>query len=241
VSTHLDWIALDRTDEEPRPGSAAWERAVEDRARIRALVQDLPSVWRAATTMPADRKAMLRLAIEAIVLRPVHVPRRVTVVQVQWQGGAVSELQVPRPQWPGAMHTRAATLARVGELAAADLRDEEIAERLNGQGLLTGRGRPWDCRAARWARRRAGIRRREADEVRVPPLPDRHPDGRYSVPGVARRFGVSTDTVRQWIARGLVSASRADLGRYHDVWWFELDEPTVARLERLAREVRNRR
>jgi DNA invertase Pin-like site-specific DNA recombinase len=46
----------------------------EDRRQVRALAKDLPKVWRAKTTTPADRKAMLRLVIEAIGIRPVMCP-----------------------------------------------------------------------------------------------------------------------------------------------------------------------
>jgi DNA invertase Pin-like site-specific DNA recombinase len=40
----------------------------EDRCRIRELARDLPAVWRSSTTGMADRKAMLRLVIEAVAL-----------------------------------------------------------------------------------------------------------------------------------------------------------------------------
>lgn len=45
----------------------------EDRARVREMARDLPSVWCAPTTTPADRKAMLRIVIEAVTIRPVDV------------------------------------------------------------------------------------------------------------------------------------------------------------------------
>jgi DNA invertase Pin-like site-specific DNA recombinase len=66
----------------------------EDRKRVRALARDLPAVWNAPTTRPADRKAMLRIAIEAITIRPIEVPERQTHMQVQWTSGAVDELTV---------------------------------------------------------------------------------------------------------------------------------------------------
>jgi len=50
----------------------------EDRIRVRELARDLPAVWHASTTQPADRKAMLRLAIEAVTIRPIDVPERRT-------------------------------------------------------------------------------------------------------------------------------------------------------------------
>ena len=44
------------------------ELSADDRARVRELARDLPAVWRSPVTPPADRKAMMRLVIEAISL-----------------------------------------------------------------------------------------------------------------------------------------------------------------------------
>jgi DNA invertase Pin-like site-specific DNA recombinase len=205
----------------------------DDRTRIRALAQDLPAVWRAPTTRPADRKAMLRLVIDAIALTPVDVPARATRVQVQWRSGVVSELQVARPDRRVAGKPAASTLARLRELAAAGLHDEAIATQLNAAGLTTGAMKPWTAWAVKWARRRAQIPRTAPDRPRSLPLPDRHPDGRYSVGGAAKRFGVSTEVVRRWLQEGLVTGRREPYGQYANVWWLDIDRATEARLRAL--------
>ena len=214
------------------------ELSEEDRRRIRALGRDLPQVWRAPTTTVADRKAMLRMVIEAIALHPVEVPRRVTEVKVQWQGGQVTELEVPRPSRRQCMRTGELAVARLRELAAAGLRDDEIAVRLNGGGYVTGRGKSWTEWAVQWARRKEGIERVAPDRARGRPLPDRHPDGRYSVAGAAQRFGVSVQVVRGWIRRGLVAAQRERYAGYPGVWWIVIDEAAATRLEQLTRRPR---
>ncbi|PYO52969.1 MAG: recombinase family protein [Candidatus Rokuibacteriota bacterium] len=71
------------------------ELSPDDRARVRELARDLPAVWRSPVTPPADRKAMMRLVIEAISLSPIEVPRRATRVTVAWQSGTVTEIEVP--------------------------------------------------------------------------------------------------------------------------------------------------
>jgi hypothetical protein len=52
------------------------------RARERDSNPALSAVRRSPLTPPADRKAMLRLVIEAIALAPIEVPRRATRVKV---------------------------------------------------------------------------------------------------------------------------------------------------------------
>jgi len=211
----------------------------EDRARVRALAQDLPRVWRATTTTLADRKAMLRLAIEAIALHAVEVPRRVTAVRVQWQGGGVSELEVPRPDFRQAVRrVPEEALARLRELAGAGLDNGQIAERLNLEGVATSHGQPWNRWSVKWARRRGNIPPAFPEHAHPGPLPDRHPDGRYSVPGAARRLGVPSHLVREWIRRGLLLSSRADFAGHRNAWWVELDDATASRLEQLIAQRR---
>jgi DNA invertase Pin-like site-specific DNA recombinase len=202
-----------------------------DRARIRALARDLPSVWRAPTTSPEDRKAMVRLVIEAVSLYPVEVPRRATRVRIEWQSATVTELEVARADRRTRTQTPPEALERIGGLAGAGERDERIAERLNVEGFRTGAGKNWTRDAVRWARRRGKIERVAADAPRRPALPDRHPDGRYSVSGAAKRFGVTLEVVRGWLRRGLIFGRREAYGPHTRVWWLEIDAAAAARLE----------
>ena len=217
------------------------ELGPEDQKRIRELAHDLPVVWAASTTSMADRKAMLRLVIEAIALHAVDVPERVTRVRVQWTSGAVSEFEVARPGC-GNYHKHApAALQRIRELAVEGNHDDQIARRLTAEGAVTGTGKEWNEERVHAARRSAGIERVAPDRPHMLPLPHQHPDGRYSVPGVMARFGVSKTTVHSWIRRAIVTASRADFGGHPNVYWIALDKATEARLKEMARDYAGRR
>jgi DNA invertase Pin-like site-specific DNA recombinase len=215
------------------------ELSVADRARVRELARDLPAVWRSPVTPPADRKAMMRLVIEAIALSPIEVPRRATRVKVAWQSGTVTEIDVPRPHRRDLFRTPLAAVERLRALAAAGRHDAEIAVILNADGMRTGRDLPWNTWAVRWARKKERICRVAPDRPRRELLPDRFPDGRYSVAGAATRFGVALDLVRAWIKRGLVKGERHDFQAHRRVWWLEIPEETAARLERLAAPLRH--
>ncbi len=204
------------------------ELTARDREQIRQLARDLPAVWKSSTTTAADRKAMLRLVIEAIAVHPVDVPKRTTRIKVQWTSGSVSELAITRGQ--DALRNSPEAMARISKLAAAGLHDDEIAERLNAAGMRTGAGRAWKEDLVRNARRIHRIRLVVPDRERMPPLPHRHPDGRYSVPGAAVRFGVSHSVIYAWIKEGLVTTSRADFGTHHQAYWLHIDRVTASRL-----------
>ena len=214
------------------------ELTAQDRSRIRELARDLPAVWSSPSTLPADRKAMLRLVIEAIAVNPIDVPKRTTRIRLQWTSGVVSELTIARP---GRGEYRAHSddsLQRLGELASAGLHDDEIARQLDDEGLGTGSGLPWTEERVRQARRARGIERVAPDRPRMLPLPHQHPDGRFSVPGAVARFGVSEGIVRRWIAKGFVTATRADFGTHRNVYWIDIDDATA---ERLTTRTRSRK
>ncbi len=199
--------------------------SAEDRARVRALANDLPSVWRARTTSPADRKAMLRTVIESIALSPVDVPERRTHVRVQWRSGAVEELTVVRLGPGTSNRTSPECEALIASLVGRGLRDQDVATALQEKGQLTGSGAPWNAARVKTVRLRIG-----GGEARKRALPDQRADGRFSVPGAARRFGVPPCTIHRWIKRNLIEAIREDHGRHRNAWWLTIDNETVERL-----------
>lgn len=215
------------------------ELSEDDLARIRALAKNLSVVWHAPTTQQAERKAMLRLVIEVVALTPVEVPRRETHVRIQWCSGAVTELRVPRPNRRDRTITPPETLEEIRRMAGEGLREEVIAERLNEAGLLTGVGSAWDRTAVLWVRNRYGIKKTYPDRRRRHGLPDQHADGRWSIPGAARRFGVSQNVVRGWLKRGLVEAHREYYDAYGmDVFWLHIDSEQAEELARVAERSR---
>lgn len=204
-----------------------------DREAIRAIARDLPVVWHSATTTPADRKAMLRLVIEAITLEPIDIPKRATRVRIQWRSGVVDEQIIDRPS-DGA--TSPSVVERIRTMIDEGSNDDEIARRLNNEGIATAKHLAWTPGAVAHLRQRHRISKPRRQQTAV--LPDRHPTtGRYSTSGAARRFGVDYDTVKNWVRAGIVIAHREQYGRYNALW-LEIDEQLAAELERLVRTKR---
>jgi DNA invertase Pin-like site-specific DNA recombinase len=230
-----------RADYERAKRAQRVELTEQDRERIRALARDLPKVWKSSTTRQADRKAMLRLVVEAVSLRAVEVPRRETLVRVAWKSGAVTELRVPRPTIRELISTPEAALARLRELATAGVHDRQIAQRLDAEGFVTGMGKRWNLDTVRNMRSRHQIPSTAPSLPTATPVPDRREDGCYSVLGAARHFGVGTDVVRGWIVRNAVGVSR-EPGKTgtRGAIWLHIDELTDARLVALADESRRR-
>jgi len=111
-----------------------------DRAAILALGQDLPALWHAPTTTPADRKRLLRLVVREVLLDQ-HRGRGQVWMQINWQTGAQTEHWVTRRVRSYAAYVDGERLQqRLRELAAAAYEDDEIAETLNRERFRTARG-----------------------------------------------------------------------------------------------------
>jgi hypothetical protein len=208
----------------------------EDRSRIRALARDLPAVWRAPTTTPADRKAMLRIVIEAIAIHPIDVPQRLTQIRVQWKSGAVDELTITRPDYN---RTPSSAIERIRQLASLGLFDHVIATKLNAEGVRSGSGHAWTTSAVKHARLNHKIFCAAPVMPRRDPLPDRHPDGRYSTRGAMKRFGVSHRQLMRWVESGMAKGEREDFGGYRNVWWLAINPEIETQIEK--RKTRNQR
>ncbi len=106
-----------------------------DRERIRRLAAEVPTLWHAPTTTHADRRQIVRLLIDRVVLTVDsggdHVGAR-----IEWAGGAVRERSLPREvnryrdqrKWQ-TLSARLAALHELGRDAEGD-RDDPRPGRL---------------------------------------------------------------------------------------------------------------
>ncbi|HEU4408215.1 MAG TPA: recombinase family protein [Polyangiaceae bacterium] len=198
-----------------------------DRARIDALSADVPALWSAATTSPAQRKTMLRVLVEYVCLRPLESGAGIGV-KVQWRTGAITEHVAEKPRF-GGREAPPRAQAMIRTMVAAMARAQAIARALNEAGLTTGAGNRWTKTLVhQWCYHH---------EVTWPEpvptssaVPDRREDGAYSLRGLTKLLRVTEPTLRYWIKQGwLVGEERGGPG---NAWWFRIDAATLVRLRR---------
>jgi DNA invertase Pin-like site-specific DNA recombinase len=137
---------------------AHWHLTAEERVAVRELSQNLPAIWRAETTTPAERKQLLRFAIETVQLEGVSQPGEIEI-QIRWHSGTVTGLRVKRvSRGDCARKTPSRAVERIQELAHHDDYGQ-IAQRLNEEGWQTAWGHEFTaqhvgylCRRHQWAR-----------------------------------------------------------------------------------------
>jgi hypothetical protein len=134
---------------------------------------------------------------------------------------------VERGPW-GATPT--SVIDRIRDLVGQGLRDDAIAQRFNDEGLITAKQRRWTPESIRHLRNDFEIKAIRRPRIAV--LPERHPvTNWYSIPGAAKRFGVTTSAVQHWIRAGIVVARRERYAHY-DAWWLDIDEALAVKLDR---------
>jgi DNA invertase Pin-like site-specific DNA recombinase len=172
------------------------------RAELEALTGDVVSLWHAPSTLPRDRKRLLRALVADVTLLPEPDMGKARI-GIRWHTGATDEIVVARYQnvkrWG---HTGFAAVEMVRSLA--HLSNREIAERLDKAGHRTGAGRRFHCREVANLRIYHNI-----------PSAASLDDGTLPASQVAKRLGVCLRTVINWLNKGWLAGRRGPDNRWH--------------------------
>ena len=195
----------------------------DDREQILALAQDLPAIWSAPTTTAADRKQLLRLLIDSVLLDNGRQVGQ-TWLQINWRTGATTEHWARRRVRSYADYADGEQIEeRVRTLHAEGMMDAVIATTLNAQGFRTSHGQRFRGSTVYVLRK----------SWRLPtwnPLgrnPTRWPDGTYSLVGAAELLDVFPGTIWRWLRQGVLSGWQLGEGT---PWHVNLPESEVDRL-----------
>jgi DNA invertase Pin-like site-specific DNA recombinase len=187
---------------------------------------DLRTIFDAPTTTPRERKQLLRLLINELVVtvNPAgegHARR--AEVSIVWEGGARTEITVALPGRgvDGPIRTETDTLERLRRLAA-HYDDATIARLLARQGLRTATGLPFT------ADRVGSLRRKHA--IDGPPETVR-PTGEdalvVSIAEAENLLGASRATLYRWLADGFIPGEQAEPGA---PWRIRIDTQLRAKI-----------
>ena len=207
---------------------AALHIGPEQRQQIVALAEDLPALWHAPTTTPAERKHLLRLLVKDVTL--TKRDNRIELA-IRWQTEALTTLNIPRlkTSWEE-RQTDPAVVERVRVLAATHP-DAEIARLLNVEGAVAGKGGAFTTSKVQW------IRHAYAIPTGCPECPSACPsgqrgDGRYSAQAAADLLNVDVSTIAEWCKAGRLESMRSEpLGPR----WITLTPDVVAALRKPTR------
>ena len=191
---------------------------------LRQLAGDLQALWDAPTTSMADRKRLLRLAIQEVTVTVQSTKPRSAQLTIFWSGGLTTNQTVTCRPTGWHCLTSSTVVDRLRELAQT-LPDHQIAEQLNGEGIRTHTGKPWTYA------RVASIRKQHRIPTNCPidtAGATARGDGLLPVRLAAERLGVSLSLIHVWLQHGvLTSDQRTSLSKR----WVRLTEADVIRLD----------
>lgn len=211
------------------PGLTAPSVSAEERQRILALAQDLPTLWSAETTTAAERKQLLRLLIKDVTLAKQPTTIRIAI---RWQTHACTTLEIPRPsQAFEACRTDIAIIEQIRRLAPTHT-DLQIAAALNDQDFTPGKGGSFTAGKVQWIRHAYHI---PSGCPQAPgACPDRQRgDGRYSARAAAELLNVDVGTIADWCEAGRLDCLQT---ASHGPRWIKLTPEVITTLRKPTKQ-----
>jgi hypothetical protein len=185
-----------------------------EQARIRQLAADVPALWQAPTTRPEDRKRLLRCLIQDVTLDSYTRPGW-SQIHIRWHTGTTTTVQVERPR---SGRPPARGLAERVQSLAQTLPDDQIAARLNAEGVGTASGLPWTLGRVR------GFRHKHNIPSGCPYISARsgpRGDGLVKAAEAAQRLNTSFSMIADWFRRGWLVGCQRQVGA---PLWIRLSE-----------------
>src|SRR5215467_4874118 len=192
--------------------------SANERCRLLALGTDLSTVWRAPTTLPRDKKELLRTVLEEVIIT-VHKEQHRAHLTLRWRGSALTEIDFDLPRRRATVRTDEDTIALLRRLAT-HYPDAVIAGILNRQERRTAYGHRFTANLVSGLRRQWNIARYER--------PANPPDGELmNVTQIANTLGVAASTVHRWLNDGIIAGEQITPGA---PWRIRLTDDLRARV-----------
>jgi DNA invertase Pin-like site-specific DNA recombinase len=201
----------------------------DERVWIAAMSSNIPALWNAPGTPITDRKEIVRLMVQRVVVHVRADSEQVDAV-ISWQGGRTTHHKIVRSVATydslsnyDELIERIVGLRREGQTIA------QIAAQINRDGYRTPiSGKGYTSTSVRQLLSRRGLTK---DKIGMGELGAKE----WWLPDLARELRMSVDKLRDWAVRGLVRARRtATRGR----WVVWADRRERRRLRELVPDTR---
>jgi DNA invertase Pin-like site-specific DNA recombinase len=184
----------------------------EERSHIRAVSADIPTLWHASETTARDRKEIIRLLTERIVV-DVRAHSECAAVTIMWRGGQTTRHEfvrsVSRYESLGEYDRM---MDRIVQLRRDGLTIKELAAQLTREGYRTPRTQKgYTPTSVRQLLSRRGLTGGAIGREQLE-------SGEWWLPDLAQELGTSYDRLRDWALRGEVRARRVQPGGPWVVW-----------------------
>ena len=211
--------------------------SVEERAAIQRLASDLPALWDAPTTTPAERQQIVRFLIERVLVTVVEHSEQVRV-EVHWAGGHRSRFTLIRPVARVDQLSRYADLqARVKAWQDEGCSPTQIAQKLNAEGWRPPKRRDtYNAPMVRSLLTRMGRRTGSPKQQRVEGVERRADE--WTLAEITGKLDIPQPTLYSWLRKGRLNARQVPVAG-GTLWLIRADGEEFVRLRELRHAPRS--
>jgi hypothetical protein len=184
----------------------------QERSRILAVSADIPTLWHAPETTARDRKEIIRLLTERIVV-DVRANTERAEVAIQWRGGQTTRHEIVRSvSRYESLGDYDRMMERIVQLRREGVTIRELAAQLTREGYRTPRSQKgYTPTSVRQLLSRRGLTGGVIGREQLA-------DGEWWLPDLAEKLGIPYDRLRDWALHGKVRARRVQAGGPWIVW-----------------------
>ena len=184
----------------------------EERSRILAVAADIPTLWHASETTARDRKEIIRLLTERIVV-DVRANTERAEVTITWRGGQTTRHEIVRSvSRYESLGEYDRMMDRIVQLRREGLTIKELAAQLTREGYRTPRTQKgYTPTSVRQLLSRRGLTGGVVGREQLE-------SGEWWLPDLAQELGITYDKLRDWALHGKVRARRVQPGGPWVVW-----------------------
>jgi DNA invertase Pin-like site-specific DNA recombinase len=199
--------------------------SADEKARIRALSHDIPALWNAPGTTATDRKEIIRLLVERVVVQVRNDSEEVEAT-IHWRGGSATHHTIVRP------------VGRYEQLRDYDRLVEHLV-RWRREGYSTGQIAAMLHEAGfRPPRKQGGYTKGQVQQL-LRRCGLNHEDSRVGelgrnewwLPDLAGALDIPAFKLRDWAVRGWVRARKTPAQRNWIVWADKSEQKRLRRLK----------
>ncbi len=184
----------------------------EERSRILEVATDIPTLWHASETTARDRKEIIRLVTERIVV-DVRANTERAEVTITWRGGQITRHEIIRPvSRYESLGEYDRMMDRIVQLRRDGLTIKELAAQLTREGYRTPRTQKgYTPTSVRQLLSRRGLTGGAVGREQLESC-------EWWLPDLAQELGITYDKLRDWALHGNVRARRVQPGGPWVVW-----------------------
>jgi excisionase family DNA binding protein len=187
---------------------------------IRHLAEDVPALWRAETTTPAERKEITRLLLDRVEVTVAGTSENAQVV-CHWAGGQRTQHALVRSVRRTTQLSRHAELLdRISALHNEGLCAPAIARTLVSEGWKSAHGKEFTEGSVRALLAQYGVL---SDNPQRPSVLADRQMGEFTVTEIAARLKLPEGTIYSWLYKRRLPSRRVIAG-WHNLWLVHLED-----------------